>query len=295
MVERAVLKIEHNQPLSKIAKYLGHVYLEPSSVEAGLKFVLENTHSATTYVNTVQFNTTDAIKVLDNGAAKVIVSQGQLNQICQESLLQDLGRLVVAYEGPLSQVSESIKSIAAISSNVCIYLSGVETIKTLKEAKVLSGLSKVYVSLKENTEEVLRETIAAGLVPIVPSSLIIEVNSTGHTSLSPETLFLSALKTDRSDGLYSTIVCDERGVTLGLVYSSAESIRESLKTGRGVYQSRERGLWYKGETSGDVQELVKVGLDCDGDALLFTVKQEGQGKRGSHYTYDTYVLKGSAT
>jgi phosphoribosyl-ATP pyrophosphohydrolase/phosphoribosyl-AMP cyclohydrolase/histidinol dehydrogenase len=73
------------------------------------------------------------------------------------------------------------------------------------------------------------------------------------------------------------LVTDERGIALGLVYSSEKSVSESLRTGSGVYQSRKRGLWYKGESSGDVQELVRVGLDCDSDCLQFVVRQKGRG------------------
>ena len=56
-----------------------------------------------------------------------------------------------------------------------------------------------------------------------------------------------------------------------------ESLRESIDTGRGVYWSRKRGLWRKGETSGATQELVAVAVDCDRDALRFTVRQAGSG------------------
>jgi phosphoribosyl-ATP pyrophosphohydrolase / phosphoribosyl-AMP cyclohydrolase / histidinol dehydrogenase len=82
---------------------------------------------------------------------------------------------------------------------------------------------------------------------------------------------------DQHTGLYATSVTDERGVSLGLVWSSDESMAEALRTGTGVYQSRKRGLWYKGQSSGDVQELVRVGWDCDGDCLCFVVKQKGRG------------------
>jgi phosphoribosyl-ATP pyrophosphohydrolase / phosphoribosyl-AMP cyclohydrolase / histidinol dehydrogenase len=86
----------------------------------------------------------------------------------------------------------------------------------------------------------------------------------------------SCIRSDRPDGLFTTVVSDECGKTLGLVYSSKESIIEAIRCGRGVYYSRSRnGLWRKGDTSGNYQELKAVRIDCDGDALLFTVKQLG--------------------
>jgi phosphoribosylformimino-5-aminoimidazole carboxamide ribotide isomerase len=85
------------------------------------------------------------------------------------------------------------------------------------------------------------------------------------------------LVSDRADGLWPTIVADESGKALGLVYSSLESLREAVKLKRGVYQSRSRGLWVKGLTSGATQELLRIDLDCDRDALQFIVRQSGSG------------------
>lgn len=86
------------------------------------------------------------------------------------------------------------------------------------------------------------------------------------------------LVSDRPDGLWPTIVVDERGVALGLAYSSLQTLREAVATRRGVYHSRSRGgRWVKGETSGQTQELLRVDLDCDRDALRFTVRQHGAG------------------
>lgn len=85
------------------------------------------------------------------------------------------------------------------------------------------------------------------------------------------------LRSDRADGLWPTVVVDELGSALGLAYSSAGSVREAVRTGRGVYHSRARGLWRKGESSGDTQELLRIDLDCDRDALRFTVRQSGRG------------------
>eukprot|EP01135_Chromosphaera_perkinsii_P012420 Nk52_evm31s2657 gene=Nk52_evmTU31s2657 len=86
-----------------------------------------------------------------------------------------------------------------------------------------------------------------------------------------------SLVSDRPDGLFSTVVTDEQGVALGLVYSSTDSIVESIKTMKGVYNSRKRGLWHKGETSGAIQYLKKVLVDCDRDCLNFVVEQKGAG------------------
>tara|TARA_R110000782_G_scaffold20675_10_gene55830 strand:- start:9153 stop:10430 length:1278 start_codon:yes stop_codon:yes gene_type:complete len=84
-------------------------------------------------------------------------------------------------------------------------------------------------------------------------------------------------RSDRPDGLIPTVIADERGVALGLVYSDAESVRRAVSDRRGVYHSRKRGLWIKGETSGDTQELLKADWDCDRDCLRFTVRQAGSG------------------
>ena len=80
-----------------------------------------------------------------------------------------------------------------------------------------------------------------------------------------------------SGGLWPTVVTDEGGAALGLCWSSADSLRVALDEGRGVYQSRSRGLWRKGETSGNTQQLLRVERDCDGDALRFVVRQHGRG------------------
>ncbi len=85
------------------------------------------------------------------------------------------------------------------------------------------------------------------------------------------------LTSDRADGLWPTVVVDERSVALGLAFSDLASLREALATRRGVYHSRSRGLWKKGESSGVTQDLLAVSLDCDRDALRFTVRQHGAG------------------
>lgn len=63
---------------------------------------------------------------------------------------------------------------------------------------------------------------------------------------------------------------------LMLAYMNAATLRQTLETGRMTYWSRSRqAVWVKGATSGNVQDVVEARLDCDGDALLFLVRQHG--------------------
>jgi phosphoribosyl-ATP pyrophosphohydrolase len=85
------------------------------------------------------------------------------------------------------------------------------------------------------------------------------------------------MSSDRPDGLWPTVVADEAGVALGLAYSSSQSLGRAIEQRRGVYHSRSRGVWVKGETSGATQDLIGIDLDCDRDALRFTVRQHEPG------------------
>lgn len=95
---------------------------------------------------------------------------------------------------------------------------------------------------------------------------------TGRLSLAEA--FAAPLTTDRPDGLWPTVVVDESGAAFGLAYSSHETLAEAIETRMGVYHSRKRGRWLKGETSGATQQLIAVDVDCDRDTLRFTVQQE---------------------
>jgi phosphoribosyl-AMP cyclohydrolase len=79
------------------------------------------------------------------------------------------------------------------------------------------------------------------------------------------------------DGLICAVVQDdENGDVLMVAWMNADTLAETLETGRMVYWSRSRNeRWRKGDTSGDVQHLRSASYDCDGDALLFRVHQVG--------------------
>jgi len=92
-----------------------------------------------------------------------------------------------------------------------------------------------------------------------------------------------------ADGLIPTIAQQhDSGEVLMMAWMNRESLAETLATARVCYWSRSRGrLWRKGETSGQVQRLVELRPDCDGDTLLLRVDQQGvachTGRRSCFY------------
>lgn len=78
-------------------------------------------------------------------------------------------------------------------------------------------------------------------------------------------------------GLIPVITQDHRtGEVMMMAWMNRASLIETLKTGRLCYWSRSRQeLWRKGDTSGHVQHLIEMRLDCDGDALLALIEQTG--------------------
>jgi phosphoribosyl-AMP cyclohydrolase len=88
-----------------------------------------------------------------------------------------------------------------------------------------------------------------------------------------------ALVTFDDHGLVPAVIQDAGdGAVLMVGYMNEESLRRSLESGRTWFWSRSRQeYWCKGETSGDRQWIRSVAYDCDGDALLVRVDQDGRG------------------
>ena len=80
-----------------------------------------------------------------------------------------------------------------------------------------------------------------------------------------------------ADGLVPAIAQQhDTGEILMMAWMNRDAVRASLAEGRACYWSRSRArLWRKGETSGQVQRLREMRLDCDGDAVLLLVDQQG--------------------
>ncbi len=80
-----------------------------------------------------------------------------------------------------------------------------------------------------------------------------------------------------ADGLVPAIAQQhDTGEILMMAWMNREAVSETLESGRVCYYSRSRGkLWRKGESSGQIQHLHELRIDCDGDTLLLLVDQEG--------------------
>ncbi len=221
----------------------------------------------------------DIISLLDAGAAKAFVSYNQLKQLEKVENI-NLDRLVLKLSSKDHKTKEQIIEVIG-DTTVGVYNEDVSDLGLLEDWLREYGDARppVYVSLLTTDHESLKKDISdltkLSAIPIVPAE-ILTVDEKASPDLIPVRTILR-VESDRPDGLLSTIVADERGIALGFVFSTLESIQESLRTGRGVYYSRKRGLWYKGDSSGDVQELVRIETDCDNDCVKFVVRQVGRG------------------
>lgn len=85
---------------------------------------------------------------------------------------------------------------------------------------------------------------------------------------------LDKIKYD-ANGLVAAVMQDyENGEVLMVAYMNSESLKTTLETGKTHFWSRSRQkFWMKGESSGHTQEIKEVFIDCDGDCILFKIKQ----------------------
>ncbi|KAM0284276.1 hypothetical protein ACHAQH_002067 [Verticillium albo-atrum] len=208
----------------------------------------------------------DIVSLLDRGARRVFVNTERLPEYAD-------------FRDRVAPTVSTLDLSAATDNGLLVKdldpsSSGVEDFVKQASEKKLSNLFIKPVS-GANLETFIEIAQKAHAIPILPSDAL-TVNKDDSSRLSLAKVIASLWKSDRTDGLLPTVVCDESSTALGLAYSSQESISEAIRTQAGVYQSRKRGLWYKGETSGDTQELIQVSLDCDNDAIKFVVRQKGR-------------------
>jgi len=227
-----------------------------------------------------------AVSWLDEGAAKIILGTAARPDILQK-LPSD--RVIVALDAKHGEVVvegwkkatgrgvlERIHELKDLVDHFMVTfveregrLGGTD-LDFAKEIKDAAGHASVTIAGGVTTPDEVADLDRIGCDAQIGMALY-----TGKLGLAEA--FTAPLSSDRADGLWSTVVVDERGTALGLCYSDMESLTTALQRGIGVYHSRSRGLWIKGETSGAVQELIGVAVDCDRDCLRFTVRQADPG------------------
>jgi phosphoribosyl-AMP cyclohydrolase len=82
-----------------------------------------------------------------------------------------------------------------------------------------------------------------------------------------------------ANGLITAVATDaQTGAVLMVAHMNAQALAKTLETGQAHYWSRRRQeLWHKGATSGEIQHIVEMRIDCDQDAVWIKVKQSGKG------------------
>lgn len=119
---------------------------------------------------------------------------------------------------------------------------------------------------------------------------------TGAGTLPPMATLLDEVRYD-ARGLVPVVAQDATtGELLMLAWADEAALARTLETREAHYHSRSRGeLWRKGATSGHVQEVVEARLDCDGDAVLYRVRQTGPACHTGERSCFHRPLAGDAT
>ena len=228
----------------------------------------------------------DAVRWLDRGAAKVVLGTAAVPEVLEGLPPNRVVAALDAWEGEVVVKGWTERTGRTIRQ-------GMEALRGLAGGFLVTfveGEGKEAGFPHHEIEELVaaagrsRLTVAGGITTAEEVAWLDRVGADAQVgmalyrgTLELADAFAAPLRSERSDGLWPTVVADDRGAALGLVWSSVESIRAAIDEGRGVYHSRKRGLWRKGESSGAVQSLLRIDPDCDRDALRFTVAQRGAG------------------
>jgi phosphoribosyl-ATP pyrophosphohydrolase len=227
----------------------------------------------------------EALEWLDAGARKVILGTAATPEVLSELPRE---RVIAALDGVDGEVvvrgwtertgASVLDRLAELRELVGGFL-----VTFVEREGRLGGIELAVANRIVKAAAGTRVTIAGGVTTAGEVAALDRIGADAQVGMAIYTgrldlaeAFAAPLVSDRPEGLWPTVVCDEHGTALGLVYSSADSLRAAVAERRGVYWSRSRSeLWRKGETSGAVQELLRVEADCDRDALRFTVRQRG--------------------
>ncbi|RDB22668.1 Histidine biosynthesis trifunctional protein [Hypsizygus marmoreus] len=258
---------EENSDLTRALARVGPIVVSPSQHPRPLQCYITIEDSSSIQLD-------DVVTWLNEGVEKVIVPLTWAKELIAAGIPPE--RLTLLLD---------VGSVSAVSDTVRNGVSGVLLKTPAIDLDLISSVSKFFSNSSIHvlsgttsppTRSTIRELLSIGAEIILPTSQL-TLAPTSATRINIADAFLAPIVSDRPDGLFPTIVSTETGHSLGLVYSSAESVKESIISGKGVYQSRKHGLWRKGETSGATQDVLSIRLDCDSDSIEFRVLQHGAG------------------
>lgn len=227
-----------------------------------------------------------ALRWLDAGAAKVILGTAAVPEILRELPPERVIAALDAVDGEVVVEGWRSKTGRGIVERMRELegLVGGFLVTFVEREGRLQGTNLAAVQELVTVAGKARVTIAGGVSTAEEIAAIDRLSADAQVGMAIYTgqlnfadAIAAPLTSDRPDGLWPTVVVDEQGLALGLAYSDRQSLQEAVRTRRGVYHSRSRGLWIKGESSGATQDLLGVALDCDRDTLRFTVRQHGAG------------------
>lgn len=234
-----------------------------------------------------------AQKYIKAGASKIIIGtkcrEDWVKKLPRESLIFAIDAKGDYWSTSGWQSTESIKVLDLIPelSNNCA-----EFLYTQVEKEgLLQGLDRERIEGVLKTSKV-PVTIAGGISTLDDIEWFTQYGANGQIGMSIYTgalslndCFLSQLDFNKAP-LIPTIVQDvETNKVLMLAYSNRDSLTQALEKRKGIYWSRSReNLWEKGLTSGHTQQLEQIDFDCDGDTLIFKVKQVGSACHFNRYS-----------
>ena len=227
---------------------------------------------------------------LDAGAARIVIGTAAHPELCgalpRERVIAavDADRGQVVVDGWRRETGESVLERIRVLAPVV----GGFLFTQVEREGAMDGFDFEAVATAVRVAGDARVTAAGGITTSVEIAELDRIGAdaqvgmalyTGRLTLGAAVVAPLAKAVENGGrGVWPTVVCDEWGRALGLVWSTPDSLARAVQERRGIYWSRSRQqMWVKGETSGNTQLLLRVDLDCDRDALRFTVRQHGVG------------------
>jgi phosphoribosyl-ATP pyrophosphohydrolase len=224
---------------------------------------------------------------LDDGAAHIVIGTAATVELCS-ALSRD--RVIVAADAIRGRVvvdgwRQSTDETVFDRIRTFAPVVGGFLITQVEHEGGLAGFDRDLVREVVAAAGAARVTAAGGITSPADVSFLDAIGADAQVgmalysgAMSLGAALAAPLRKPVNGHTWPTVVCDESGRALGLVWSTRESLERAVRERRGVYWSRSREeLWTKGESSGAMQTLLRVDLDCDRDAIRFVVRQHGTG------------------